>query len=557
MGHGFMLDWKWAVSIQSSLLSSSSTRPHSSSLRGREASFELARASAVSVILEENEIRCKDSHMPYACSFGALQSFENVHAATKEIKMVIGKREDNTASCAMLSNANVPILEDASACLASLQADSTSHFGLLMENLEKIEEIFDDSDVVRLERDILIQIGRLGALKIFHACLSRTVKAPDAPQQAFPLTETSKNSPEDTPVYDHMNNITVRSRKKRERKSRRERVTEKAAKMSALSPSSKAIRDFQQLPTNPSNSRGRRHSIVRNESEMSRGVKEIANLEKVRMSLEERIGRAASLSRWAHAAGMDVKVLQQRLHFGRYCRDKLLKSTRSLVLYIARNYRGRGLGLEDLLQAGNMGVLQGAERFDHTRGYQFSTYVQYWVRKSMSALIARHSRGVRIPVTLNNVINKTQKARRAFYDHHGRYPQDEEIAKLTGTSLTNVRLANKCSRVMGSTDQKVGDCIGVKFMEITPDTLVKTPEETVMSQHMRREIHELLIGLHPRERQVLALRYGLGDGRCKSLEEVGRLFHVTKEWIRKIEKAALTKVRKEEVQSSLNYYLEL
>ncbi|XP_058074087.1 RNA polymerase sigma factor sigC isoform X5 [Magnolia sinica] len=379
-------------------------------------------------------------------------------------QMVIGKREDNTASCAMLSNANVPILEDASACLASLQADSTSHFGLLMENLEKIEEIFDDSDVVRLERDILIQIGRLGALKIFHACLSRTVKAPDAPQQAFPLTETSKNSPEDTPVYDHMNNITVRSRKKRERKSRRERVTEKAAKMSALSPSSKAIRDFQQLPTNPSNSRGRRHSIVRNESEMSRGVKEIANLEKVRMSLEERIGRAASLSRWAHAAGMDVKVLQQRLHFGRYCRDKLLKSTRSLVLYIARNYRGRGLGLEDLLQAGNMGVLQGAERFDHTRGYQFSTYVQYWVRKSMSALIARHSRGVRIPVTLNNVINKTQKARRAFYDHHGRYPQDEEIAKLTGTSLTNVRLANKCSRVMGSTDQKVGDCIGVKFM---------------------------------------------------------------------------------------------
>ncbi|XP_077211459.1 RNApolymerase sigma-subunit C [Tasmannia lanceolata] len=549
MGIGFMQDWKWVFPIHSPSFSTSSARQYSSSLRGREVSLELARVSTLSVILEENETRYRDSLKPYSCLFGALQSKENCDVIGEEMKMNVSKKGSHSGPRSTINKINMPILEVKSAYLRK----ETSHFSFLMENLEKIEEIIDNSDLIRLERDILVQIGRLGALELFHICLSRTLKEPNALNLDLPPIVNSK----DLCVHTSTDGLTLHSRKKMERRSKRKRALEKVSKMSALPSPSKTISNVSQLPRKTTTSRSRRVAIARNESEMSRGVKEVAKLERIRTSLEEKIGRAASFGRWADAAGINEKDLKQRLHFGWYCRDRLLKSTHSLVLYLARNYRGRGIGLEDLLQAGNMGVLQGAERFDNTRGYQFSTYVQHWIRKSMSMLVTRHSRGIQIPVSLNNVINQTQKARRNLHNLHGRYPTHDEISKLTSMSLAKVRLASKCSRFMGSIDQKVGRETSVKFMEITPDTSLITPEKTVMRQHMRSEIHELLEGLHPREKQVLVLRYGLGDGKSKSLEEIGRLFHVTKEWIRKIEKAALTKIRKKEVQNRLNHYLQL
>lgn len=204
-----------------------------------------------------------------------------------------------------------------------------------------------------------------------------------------------------------------------------------------------------------------------------------------------------------------------------------------------------------------MGVLNGAERFDNSRGYKFSTYVQHWIRKSMLALIARHSKGIQIPVRMEKIIKRIQEARRDFSNREGRYPQDEETAQFTHLSLDKVRLANKCSRAIGSIEQEIGDGWRTKFMEVTPDTSLKTPSEIVMRQHMREDIFEVLRGLHPRERQVLVLRYGLDDGRCRSLQEIGSLFHVTKEWIRKIERKALSKIRREDIQGELKHYLHV
>eukprot|EP00268_Persea_americana_P006793 TRINITY_DN12449_c0_g1_i4.p1 TRINITY_DN12449_c0_g1~~TRINITY_DN12449_c0_g1_i4.p1 ORF type:complete len:470 (-),score=94.04 TRINITY_DN12449_c0_g1_i4:432-1841(-) len=468
--------------------------------------------------------------------------------------MNIGEKEACVDSHNAFCDINMPVLVDNSVHLVSSTSENNTHFNLLMENLKEIEETFADSDSGRLERDILIQIGRLGALKLFHACLSRTLKAPDA-KVACPLTKHSKDSPISRPMKSRMDNITVFSGKRSQRKSMRERVAEKVAKISDLPLHSKSVNLVQQL-TKSSNPKSRRFAVARNEMEMAKGLKELTNLERIRSALEERIGRGASLTSWARAAGIDEKVLQQRLHFGWHCRDNLLKSARSLVLYIARNYRRRGISLEDLLQVGNMGVLQGAERFDHTRGFHFSTYVQYWIRKSMSSLIAQHSKGIKIPVTLNNIIDQMKKARRSLYKSNGTFLQDEELAKLAGISVASIRLANKCSRAMGSIDQKIGDCMHVKFKEFTPDTTLKTPEEIVMKQHMQEEIQELLEHLHPRERQVLVLRFGLEDGNRRSLEEIGKLFHVSKEWIRKIEKAALTKVRNEELKTRLKHYVE-
>ncbi|OVA08500.1 RNA polymerase sigma-70 [Macleaya cordata] len=551
----FRLDWKWVFPVQSSFPTNSSTKLYSSSVRGKEVSYESARVSILSVIPDESEPFIKDPFKAYACSSGALEIMESSSVEMEEMKMVINKGSYRTLYNP-IDGITIPMQDERSTSASSLRENKTSYFSLLMDSLEKVEEIFVDADLVRLERDILIQLGKLGALNLFRACLSRNVKTTTL-SLSIPVPKLPKDSPTSGAVNDQVINVTVLSGRKEERKSKRKRALEKAANISASSPAMKRISKTHQRATSSSNKKSRRLIIAKNESEMSWGVKDVANLERIRTILEEETGRMASFSSWAEAVGIDEKVLKQRLHFGWYCRDKLLKSTCSLVLYLARNYRGLGISLEDLLQAGNMGVLQGAERFDHTRGYRFSTYVQYWIRKSMSTFVARNSRGIQIPVTLARAIYQIQKARRSLHSLHGRYPDDNEIAMFTGLSLNKIRLASKCPRIVGSINQKMGDSLSVKFMEFTSDTSMESPEQIVMKQHMQKDIYDLLENLQQRERQVLILRQGLWDGQCKSLEEIGKLFNVTKEWIRKIEKSALNKVRKEEVQRNLSHYLNL
>jgi RNA polymerase sigma factor len=153
-------------------------------------------------------------------------------------------------------------------------------------------------------------------------------------------------------------------------------------------------------------------------------------------------------------------------------------------------------------------------------------------------------------------INHIQKARKTLKTSHGiKYAADEEIAKLTGHSVKKIRAANQCLKVVGSIDKKVGDCFTTKFLEFTPDTTMESPEEAVMRQSARRDIHDLLEGLEPREKQVMVLRYGLQDYRPKSLEEIGKLLKVSKEWIRKIERRAMAKLRDQPNAEDLRYYL--
>ncbi|KAA8525195.1 hypothetical protein F0562_006941 [Nyssa sinensis] len=544
MGTGFRLNLKWGFTVRSPCLTNSSSWPSSYSFRGRGSSYDLARVSFPSVVSGESETLCNDPLKAHTYS-SALQTLENDILEMEKIKMNVGKRP----------HVQLPTGEDKVTFLMSLQANKTSYFSLLMENLDILEETFADSDVVRLERDILVQLERLGALKLFYTCLSRTIKAPPSSELSDVSIELMEEGQTNGTVDDLVGKIVVCSGKKEVRKSRRERASEKADNIYTIHKDSH--RPSFSSARRPTNARSRKVKIARNEAEMSRGVKLVASLERIRTILEEETGQIAILSSWAEAAGVDKKVLQQHLQFGWCCRDELLRSTRSLVFYLARNYRGLGVAHEDLIQAGNFGVLQGAERFDHTRGYKFSTYVQYWIRKSMSTLVAQHARGIRIPFTLSKAINQIQKARKALNSSHGKYPDDDEIAKFTGLSLAKIMSASKCLRVVGSIDQKMGDCISAKFMELTPDTSIKSPEESVMRQHMVRDIHNLLKGLDTRERQVLVLRFGLGDHQRKSLEEIGRLFCVSKEWIRKIERTALTKLRDEKTCRNLSHYLYL
>ncbi|KAF5461654.1 hypothetical protein F2P56_017733 [Juglans regia] len=516
MGFGFRLNLKWGFPIQS----------HSPS---------------------NSPFRISSSYVP--------QFKENNFSELEDMKENIRKRTFSNLHD-IIEDAKVPVKENKFTSSTSLQACKATHFNSLMENLHILEETFVDSDVIRLEKDILLQLGRLGAINLFYTCLSRSLEISnfldlvDIPSQH--IGEHKMRSVKD----DHIGKKVVRSGKMKERKSRT-RTLENAP----LSLPSKVNQKHFGKPTVSSVKRGsrsriRRLKIARNEAEMSRGVKVVANLERIRITLEAETGRVASLSCWAEAAGLDEKVLQQHLHFGWCCRDELIRSTRSLVLYLARNYRGLGIALEDLLQAGNLGVLQGAERFDHTRGYRFSTYVQYWIRKSMSRMVAQHARGIQIPYTLSRAINLIVKARKDLNRTHGKYPGDDDISKYTGLSLAKIRSAGKCLRVIGSIDQKIGDHNNLQYREVLPDLSIRSPEETVTRQHMRKEIHNLLKSLDSRERQVLFLRYGLEDCQPKSLEETGRLLHVSKEWIRKIERKALARLRNEEIRRSLSHYLE-
>ncbi|XP_031382739.1 RNA polymerase sigma factor sigC-like isoform X2 [Punica granatum] len=558
MGMGFRLSLQWDFPFRHhstpSRLSSCPSPSSSTSCsgRGRETSFEPTRLSFLSNIVEEGDTLHKDALRAYTCSSASLPTLEY------DTTVSIGKR-----SCSSLSNSdgdsNIYSGGNKSASAKGLQPVSASHFSLLMENLNALEATISAADILNLERDILLQLGRLGALKLFQTCLSKALSAsmPEPFDLSFAMIE-QKEEQKGREEIEKIAETIIRSGKGGLRKSKREGDSKKANQMlkSSLLPSTD-VQPVNSSARQTSNSKRRKSTIAKNEAEMSKGVKVIAHLERIRTILEEETGQVVSLACWAEAAGVDEKDLQRSLHFGWFCRDEILRSTRSLVLFLARNYRGLGIALEDLVQAGNMGVIIGAERFDHTRGCRFSTYVQYWIRKSMSRMVSRHARGIRVPYTLSSAINQIQKARKSLNYHNGKYPDDEEIAKFSGLSVAKIKSASKCLRVVGSINQKVGDCISAKYMELAPDLAIKSPEKTVMRQHLRSEIYELLNGLDVREKQVLMLRYGLRDHRPRSLEEIGRIFRVSKEWIRKIEKKALKKLRDLETCQSLSHYLNL
>ncbi|KAG6391224.1 hypothetical protein SASPL_148977 [Salvia splendens] len=524
--------------------------------RGRDVSYIMARVSAASVLYGETETQ-NDTSKAQA-SLSSHQLLEKYFLETRELKVGLGKGSGDSSVYRLLDNdTQLSSKEDESVSLTTARAMQTSQYRLLMKNLDVLEYMFADSDVVRLERDILEQLERLGALRLFNSFLSSTIKS----STSFDLSKAPTENVDESKVNDSVENRTgkviVQSGKKELRKLRRNRSLEKESAILQELPSNDLHKAKLAPARRNSRSRNKKLRIAGNEAEMSSGVKMVAELEKLRVILEKDTGKMPRMSSWAEAAGVEKSELQRQLHYGWLCRDELLRSTRSLVLFIARNYWGLGVAFEDLIQAGWIGVLQGAERFDQSRGYKFSTYVQYWIRKSMSTLVARHARGVRVPCTLSKAINQVQKARKSLRTSNGKYPDDCEIAKFTGLTVAKIVSASKCLRVVGSINEKIGESTSTKYMEIIPDTSTMTPEEAVFRQHMIKDVHTLLHGLDSREREVIILRFGLGKSQCKSLEEIGRRFSVSKEWIRRIERAALTKLRNEESLKILDHYVYL
>ena len=252
----------------------------------------------------------------------------------------------------------------------------------------------------------------------------------------------------------------------------------------------------------------------------------------------------------------EIKSLQKDLNAGDEAKKRLAEANLRLVVSIAKRYVGRGMLFLDLIQEGNLGLIKAVEKFDYRKGYKFSTYATWWIRQAITRAIADQARTIRIPVHMVETINKLIRVSRQLLQELGREPSPEEIAAEMNMPVERVREILKISQEPVSLETPIGEEEDSHLGDFIQDDNVPVPADAAAFTLLKEQLEEVLGTLTEREQKVLTLRFGLEDGRARTLEEVGKEFNVTRERIRQIEAKALRKLRHPSRSRKLKDYLE-
>lgn len=252
----------------------------------------------------------------------------------------------------------------------------------------------------------------------------------------------------------------------------------------------------------------------------------------------------------------EIKELQKEVDTGSDAKKRLAEANLRLVVSIAKRYVGRGMLFLDLIQEGNLGLIKAVEKFDYRKGYKFSTYATWWIRQAITRAIADQARTIRIPVHMVETINKLIRVSRQLLQELGREPSPEEIAEEMGMPVERVREILKISQEPVSLETPIGEEEDSHLGDFIRDENVPVPADAAAFTLLKEQLEEVLGTLTEREQKVLTLRFGLEDGRARTLEEVGKEFNVTRERIRQIEAKALRKLRHPSRSRKLKDYLE-
>ncbi|XP_070668347.1 RNA polymerase sigma factor sigB isoform X4 [Malus domestica] len=349
--------------------------------------------------------------------------------------------------------------------------------------------------------------------------------------------------------------ITAKSSRQTERKARRSKAAEKAAasvvSVKSGSTTRKKRSSVQEIDhSDPlrylrSTTHTSRLLTANEEIELSAGIQE---------ELTQRCGRQPTIAQWAAAAGVDQKTLRKRVNCGILCKDKMIKSNIRLVISIAKNYQGSGMNLQDLVQQGCRGLVRGAEKFDASKGFKFSTYAHWWIKQAVRKSLSDQSRTIRLPFHMVEATYRVKEAKKQLYSLNGRHPNDEEVAEATGLSMKRLSAVLLTPKAPRSLDQKIGINLNFKPSEVISDPDAETAEDLLMKKFMKQDLEKVLDSLNPREKQVVRWRFGLEDGRMKTLQEIGELMGVSRERIRQIESCAFRKLKNKKRTKHLQQY---